>query len=282
MPQLPLQLLRIRSLGIIAFATVLLFPSSSTDAQTAKAARTPVLVELFTSEGCSSCPPADAVLAALDREQPVPSADIIVLGEHVDYWDGLGWHDRFSSHQFTDRQSQYARGLHLDSNYTPQMIVDGTDQFVGNDGPHALRAVQHAAQTPKLQLTLTHPMVDGHRISASVSVTAPTDQQKGDLYAALVDPADTTEVRGGENGGRELHHVGVVRVLQRIGTLKDAGTPHEFSLNAPADAVPARMRVVVFAQRGGQGPILGAATANTTEAATAAAIESAPRLVPRP
>jgi hypothetical protein len=235
-------------------------------AQTAYMSRTPVLVELFTSEGCSSCPPADALLAKLNQSQPIAGAEIIILGEHVDYWDGQGWRDRFSSHQYTDRQAQYCERLRVDSgSYTPQMVVDGTDQFVGNDAPHAVRAIQHAQQTPKLNLTLSEPVVDGRKISASVSIPTSTAQTKGDLYAALVDPTDVTEVRGGENGGRRLQHAGVVRILQRVGTMKDLDKgPVSFSLNAPADAKPAGMRIVVFAQQSGQGAVLGAVSSSMT------------------
>jgi len=254
------QVSRFGSLYAVAIlASIIAFAPCSANAQSANAARTPVLVELFTSEGCSSCPPADALLARLDHGQPIDGAEIIVLGEHVDYWDELGWHDRFSSHQYTDRQSQYSSRLGVDGVYNPQMIVDGTDQFVGNDSSHAIHAIQHAAQTSKPQLTLSHPVVDGNRISATVSTTAPLDQLHGDLYAALVDPTDATDVRRGENGGRRLQHAGVVRVLQRIGTFKDLGSPHEFSLNAPADATPGSMRVVVFVQRASQGAVLAAA-----------------------
>jgi hypothetical protein len=263
-------MLQLRFLPAVALLTniFMLAPSNTSAAQTSKADRTPVLVELFTSEGCSSCPPADALLAKLDHIQPVAGAEIIVLGEHVDYWDELGWHDRFSSHQYTERQSQYSSRLGVDGVYTPQMIVDGTDQFVGNDSAHALRAIQHAAQATKLPLTLSHPVVDGNRISATVSTTATPAQLHGDLYAALVDPTDTTDVRHGENGGRQLQHVGVVRVMQRIGSLKDLGPPREFSLQAPADAVPANMRVVVFAQSGGQGAVLGTAMGTTSTSVT--------------
>ncbi len=237
-----------------------------TAAQTTQTNRTPVLVELFTSEGCSSCPPADALLAKLDRDQPVNGAEIIVLGEHVDYWDNLGWHDRFSSHQYTDRQNQYGARFRVDSVYTPQMIVDGTDQFVGNDASHAVRAIQHATQNSKIKLTLSRPVVDGHKVSAAVSTPAPIPAKpQADLYAALVDPTDTTEVRSGENGGHRLQHVGVVRGLQRVGSLKDLGAgPVSFSLNAPGDAKPGQMRVVVFAQQSGQGAVLGAASAGVT------------------
>jgi hypothetical protein len=183
----------------------------------------------------------------------------------VDYWDNLGWHDRFSSHQYTERQSDYSGRLRLDSSYTPQMIVDGTDQFVGNDAAHAVRSIQHAAQTPKIKLVLSKPVVDAQKVSASVSSADAAATKKADLYAALVDPRDTTEVRGGENGGHRLQHVGVVRSMQRVGKLKDLGAgPVSFSLNAPADAKPSEMRVVVFAQESGLGPVLGAVSAGIT------------------
>jgi hypothetical protein len=247
-------------------------------AQAAPTIRTPVLVELFTSEGCSTCPPADALLAKLDQDQPVDGANIIVLGEHVDYWDRQGWRDRFSSHQYTERQSQYAERLKVDNSYTPQMIVDGTEQFLGNDPQHALRAIQHAAQNSKVNLALTQPVVDGHKVSASVSAPVTKGQARGDLFAALVDPADTTEVRSGENGGHRLQHAGVVRSLQRVGSLKDlAAGPVSFHLNAPGDAKPEEMRVVVFAQQSGQGAIIGAVagTVGGTRADTAGSAASA-------
>jgi hypothetical protein len=251
----------------MAVALFGVFPSlpASSAAQTPQTNRTPVLVELFTSEGCSTCPPADTLLAKLEQVQPVNGAEVIVLGEHVDYWDGQGWHDRFSSHQYTERQNEYRGRLHVDNSYTPQMIVDGTDQFVGNDAVHAIGAIQHAAQTPKIKLILSQPVVDAQKVSASVSSPAPATTKKGDLYAALVDPKDTTEVHGGENKGHRLYHVAVVRSLQRVGKLKDLGAgPISFSLNAPADAKPGEMRIVVFAQESGQGPVLGAASAGVT------------------
>jgi hypothetical protein len=256
----------LRSFAFVAILSgVFAFAPNTSSAQTAQVNRTPVLVELFTSEGCSTCPPADALLAKLDHDQPIDGAEIIVLGEHVDYWDNQGWHDRFSSHQYTERQSQYCGRLRVDGPYTPQMIVDGTDQFVSNDGAHAVRAIQHAAQNSKVKLTLSQPVVDGRKVSASVSIPASTVQTKGDLYAALVDPTDSTEVRSGENGGHRLQHVGVVRSLQRVGSLKDLGAkPVSFSLTAPGDAKPNEMRVVVFAQQSGQGAILGAASTDIT------------------
>jgi hypothetical protein len=252
---------QLRSFAVLAalMGTFVTIPAIGV-AQSPQTNRTPVLVELFTSEGCSSCPPADALLAALDHDQPVAGAQIIVLGEHVDYWDGKGWHDRFSSHQYTDRQNQYVERLRVDSPFTPQMVVDGTDQFIGNDASHAHRSIEHAAQTTKINLTLSQPVLSGRNISASASIpTSTTAPLKGDLYAALVDPTDTTEVRGGENGGRRLQHAGVVRSLRRVGSLKDLSTkPVSFTLTAPADSKLDEMRVVVFAQSS-QGAVVGAA-----------------------
>jgi hypothetical protein len=250
---------QLRFLTVIT-ALFLLSSLASGHAQTTHTNRTPVLVELFTSEGCSSCPPADALLAKLDHDQPVQNAEIIILEEHVDYWDDLGWHDRFSSHQYTQRQSQYSNRLGVDGVYTPQMIVDGTEQFVGNDTFHARRSITNAAQKAKLNLSLSRPIVDAHKVSSSVSLPASSPSQAhAELYAALVDPLDTTDVRNGENGGRRLQHAGVVRSLQRIGTLKDLSAgPLNFSLNAPGDVKLTEMRVVVFAQQNDQGSVLGA------------------------
>jgi hypothetical protein len=249
---------QLRFLAVTALFLITAFASGH--AQTAHANRTPVLVELFTSEGCSSCPPADALLAKLDHDQPIQNAEIIVLGEHVDYWDDLGWHDRFSSHQYTERQSQYSKSLGVDGIYTPQMIVDGTDQFVGNDSFHAHRSITSAAQKAKLNLSLSRPIIAARRISSSVSLPPSSAlQSNAELYAALVDPLDITDVRNGENGGRRLQHAGVVRNLQRIGTLNDLRTgPLNFGLDSPSDAKLVEMRVVVFAQQSGQGSVLGA------------------------
>ena len=231
------------------------------------AARTPVVVELFTSEGCSSCPPADALLARLQRDQPVASAEILALEEHVDYWDGLGWHDRFSSADITARQSAYTQQFHLDSNYTPQMVVDGSVQFVGIDNGQAIQAITRAARSPKLALSIQALMLNGDRVAGQVAV--PASAVSADLYAALVQPAASTQVLHGENGGHNLNHVSIVRGLQRI------SNPHpginDFSLTVPKDLSPAGLRVVVFLQGRGQGPVVAAAASNLPSAPQSAA-----------
>jgi hypothetical protein len=265
---------RFRSHLIAVPAGILLslFPVIQVSAQSSPATRTPVLVELFTSEGCSSCPPADALLMKLEQYQPVAGADIIIMEEHVDYWEGQGWHDRFSSHQYTDRQNVYGAHFHVESIYTPQMVVDGSEQFVGNDAAKAKQAIEHSAQTSKIGLSLSALLLDHGHVSGTVSIaTGSAPPPKGDLYAVLVDPQAETDVRGGENGGRTLHHAGVVRSLVRIGNLQNlAGVPLKFTLTAPPDAVPGKERVIVFAQKSGQGAVVGAVQAATTQADVAA------------
>ena len=113
--------------------------------------RTPVVVELFTSEGCSSCPPADRLLARLEREQPVEGAEVVALAQHVDYWNDLGWADPFSSHEASERQGEYAEAFGKDGVYTPQMIVDGRTEFPGGQSGKAFETIRRprASRRPK-------------------------------------------------------------------------------------------------------------------------------------
>ncbi|HEY8997762.1 MAG TPA: DUF1223 domain-containing protein [Edaphobacter sp.] len=244
--------------SVLRISSVLtLFVATLLPAQTS---RTPVLVELFTSEGCSSCPPADRLLAALNAAQPIAGADIIALEEHVDYWDGIGWKDRFSSSTFTDRQNLYAPKLGFDSPYTPQMVIDGRYQFVGNDAARATANIAKSATAPKSTLALSPSTISGRKVNASVSLTGGQPLPNGDLYAVLVQPSATTQVRGGENGGRKLEHVSIARAFSRIGRSQDlAKSPIPFSLTAPPDTDPSSLRLVVFAQLPSQGGIFAIA-----------------------
>ena len=258
------QALRAFALGsLVAGAAVVCRAQAPTPPQ-----RTPVIVELFTSEGCSSCPPADKLLALMDSKQPLDGIEILALEEHVDYWNHDGWFDPFSSAEYTVRQQDYADKLHVREIYTPQMIVDGATQFNGTDSVAAKHALLDAANRPHIALTISQATVAGHDVHASVSLSpaaATAPNPHAELYAVLVQPSATTVVKQGENGGKTLQHAAVVRTLKRIGTVGDlASNAKAFSLAAPRGASLAGFRVVVFAQAPGSGPIIGAATMTVT------------------
>ena len=180
-----------------------------------KGKKQPVLVELFTSEGCSSCPPADRVLTVLQSDQLVPNADVITLGFHVDYWDEGGWKDRFSSHDYTRRQEAYARQLRIDSTYTAQMVVDGTFEFVGSNRAKANDVIAKSAAQPKGVVDLK---IDNGKLLANISaLPAHTDST---VFLAVTENGLSTSVGGGENSGVKLEHSTVVRDLVQLGTVK--------------------------------------------------------------
>src|SRR5437879_11342731 len=135
-------------------ALALVRPQAKASSGTPETTRTPVVVELFTSEGCSSCPPADALLARLDGAQLNGNVQLIALEEHVDYWNDLGWTDPFSSRDWTSRQHVYAGALRNGNPYTPQMVVDGTAEFVGNHSLKAREAIVRAASKAKIPVML--------------------------------------------------------------------------------------------------------------------------------
>lgn len=220
--------------------------------------KSPVLVELFTSEGCSDCPAADRLLEQLDQSQPVPGAQIIVLSEHVDYWDRLGWRDPFSSHFFSERQEDYARRFRLDSVYTPQMVVDGTTEFVGSDGGRALSAIAAAAKANKATIALEY--LSGTRVRVEVD---PPPGHASDVYLAVVERAGASQVLRGENRGRHLHHVAIVRRVEALG--KCNGRAPFVKQIAVEEAGNAKFRLVAFVQDGGDGPVRGAAVLDATD-----------------
>jgi hypothetical protein len=209
------------------------------------AQRQPVLVELFTSEGCSDCPPADALLARLDTAQFVPGAQAIVLSEHVTYWNHLGWRDPFSFDAMSERQSQYARRLALDDVYTPQMVVDGTQQFVGSDAAALTHAIARAATQAKPQLSLQNAHLTGSTLSFSVRGQANTGAA---LVVALAEDATHSEVTRGENAGRILHHVAVARVLKEYDSKFADGRTIQLAVAATAPTIQTSgpLRLVVF------------------------------------
>jgi hypothetical protein len=186
--------------------------------------RVPVLVELFTSEGCSSCPPADRLLSEVVRTQPVPGAQVIGLGLHVDYWDSLGWKDGASFHGATARQQHYADVL-SGNVYTPQAVIDGHDEVVGSDSKALLHLVEKAAARPRARVKAVARR-DGSALIAEISVSeVPFDVKEAlDGYLAIVEDDVVTFVKRGENSGRTLRHDCVVRELQPLGAIPSRQT----------------------------------------------------------
>lgn len=220
--------------------------------------RTPVLVELFTSEGCSSCPPADALLMTLDASQPLPGANVIALEEHVDYWDRLGWRDPFSSAVLTARQRRYAGALDLDSAYTPEMVIDGRKEFVGNDSRRAANEIERAAQSPKAPLHLS--WLERSAASAVLSVETGAVQSDAQVVLAVTERKLASDVSRGENAGRNLRHAAIVRQLTVIGKTK-AGKPFSgrTEVRLSGDWKPSNVSAVVFVQNPAGGQVLAAA-----------------------
>ncbi|HKN74586.1 MAG TPA: DUF1223 domain-containing protein [Candidatus Acidoferrum sp.] len=184
-------------------------------------AREPVIVELFTSEGCSSCPPADALLAELSTRQPLGTADIIALEEHVTYWDDDGWKDPFSSSDWTARQYDYAGSLHNGSPYTPEMVVDGTAGFVGSRGGTARQEIEKAAAARKAKVEISEVSpAQNTSVAFKISIeklssVAPKDTPE--VILAITESGLHSSVKAGENVGKELQHSPVLRELKVIG-----------------------------------------------------------------
>lgn len=223
--------------------------------------RVPVLVELFTSEGCSSCPPADALLARLMAQQPVDGAEVIGLSEHVDYWNRLGWTDPYSSPGATARQREYVEAFDLDSAYTPQMVVAGRWQFTGSRGGEALAAVANAAREPQARMALEW-RGDGAAPRLEVRVDALPETSPGDVADVLLAVSESdlvSSVASGENAGSELRHTGVVRDLRRLGSVKGSSFRGDISVELAPSWHRPHLRAVAFVQERHSRRILGAA-----------------------
>jgi hypothetical protein len=227
-------------------------PEARADEPIAHANSTAV-VELFTSEGCSSCPAAETALTDLERDNPA----LIALAFHVDYWDGLGWPDRFSSPEYTARQRDYAMSLSTSSLYTPQLIVSGTDAFPGGDRSRARESIAHALARPAaLQVGLRSHALGAD--SVVVEVDAPGAPADAVVHVAIVQREATVTIGAGENVGRTLHHPSIVRAFG------EAPPSHaSVTLHVPSSLPRADSEIVAFVQRttddGSGMPILGAA-----------------------
>ena len=230
------------------------------------AARVPVVVELFTSEGCSSCPPADALLARMDETQPVEGAEVIALAQHVDYWNHLGWSDPFSSREMSERQGAYAQAFGRDGVYTPQMVVDGRAEFPGSNSDKAFKEIERAAREPKAEVLLT-------RAEAQTKTDAPvrlslrveklpklSDGDAAEVMLAITEGGLSSDVSRVENSGHKLKHVGVVRSLTKLGEISAGAFSTETSVTPEKAWRRDNLRAVVFLQERTGRRVVGASS----------------------
>ena len=250
-------IVRIALLFAMAASLVSRFVPAQTDA--APSAPQPVLIELFTSEGCSDCPPADAALEQLDAKQPVPGAQLIVLSEHVTYWNHQGWSDPFSLEIIDLHQEQYVRHFSLPSPATPEFVVDGGEQVAGYDPSKLAQEITHAAATPKLALQIGEARLAA---DGAIEFSVKGDPgHKGTLVAAVAENAAQSQIVRGENAGRTLRYVAVVRAFKEFGsgtadgrTLRLSGSELQ---RAEKDGEP--LRLVVFLYNSSNSHVLGVA-----------------------
>ncbi|HMA30125.1 MAG TPA: DUF1223 domain-containing protein [Thermoanaerobaculia bacterium] len=246
----------------VSLAAFLVLAAISTRGEGPPSARKPVLVELFTSEGCSSCPPADIALAHLATTQPVAGAEIVALALHVDYWNRLGWADPFSSPAFSARQSDYGRVRGGNRVYTPQVVVDGRKELVGSDEKEARHAVEEAARLPKASIEILQA-VHGENAELRLRVSALPPVTPGDtaeLLLAVTEDRLATDVPRGENAGRRLVHNAVVRELAVVGAV-EPGAPFETRrpLRLKANWKRNALHAVAFVQERKSRKVLGVA-----------------------
>jgi len=244
--------MKILTLSVAIFLLAIAFTVKN-QAQPPSGPRTPVLVELFTSEGCSSCPPADRLLIELKQKQPVPNAQVIALGQHVDYWNYIGWKDRFSSPQFTARQQEYADRLN-DGPYTPQMVIDGTASLVGNDAGGVSRAITRAAAAAKpVQVELSQA---GDQVQIQLRGLANSSPE---VFFALVEDDLESKVKAGENDGVTLHHVAVTRELRSLGRASGDDWTGTAAVKLDGGIRKEKSQALVFVQNAG-GKVVGVNT----------------------
>jgi len=230
----------------------------------------PVIVELFTSEGCSSCPPADALLMQLEDEQPIPGTQVLALEEHVDYWNNGGWFDPFSSSEITSRQQHYAEALGGGGPYTPQMVVDGQWEFVGSRSSQAVQAITAAAKEAQSDVVISEGALnpDGHsEWTVRVNRLAPAGDTP-EVWLAITETHLQSNVGRGENAGRDLRHAAVVRQLTKLGVAdprKDPPFSGTAKLNLRPEWKRQNIRIVAFVQQKKSRHIVGAASAKMAQ-----------------
>lgn len=251
------------SLALLVLVSLLAFHCAAASDPPAPGACSPVLVELFTSEGCSSCPPADELLEKLDGTQPIPGAQVIVLSEHVDYWDHDGWKDAYSSKFFTDRQDDYVRRFRLNSSYTPQMVVDGATQMNGSRVQSVAQAIEGASRHAKIPIRISSVSVaNAKALRVHLEVEAlPGDfkTRKAEIFVAVALDHAQSHVSGGENKGRDIRHVAVVESIDKVGTVeKGKNFDREVAVKVKSTADLANLRLIAFVQEPDAGEVVGA------------------------
>ena len=258
------------TVGLSLALLVLCSPfAAKTKAQTSAVdtGRKPVVVELFTSEGCSSCPPADALLQQLQQQQPVAGVEIIALEEHVDYWNHDGWTDPYSSAEWTERQQDYVAMFKKDP-YTPELVVNGRSQFVGNDGRKAELEIEKAAGGVKTEVKIaagTPETKNSQRFTVSVGKLARNAVgDVAEVWLAVTEDGLQSSVSLGENAGHVLHHTATLRSLHKIGVADANGTSMSFAgdpvVKFNSHWNSQNLRVMVFVQEKKSREILGAAS----------------------
>ena len=220
-----------------------------------------VLVELFTSEGCSSCPPADTLLRQINGTQTAAGQLIVGISEHVTYWNSLGWSDPFSSPVYTKRQNAYGTKFGLDSVYTPQMVIDGAAQIVGSDRFGLVRALQKEQNEPSLvSLRILSIARTGTSLTVNFSTAAEASVHNADIIAVIADDADQSSVLHGENSGRTLVHVAVARSLSRVAKLRSA-VEQTVQIQLPRSFHESQgHHLILFVQAPANGRVLGVDT----------------------
>jgi hypothetical protein len=257
-------MIRVAKLGWSVMAIAGLLAAGFWSVQNAAVAgpNSAVVVELFTSEGCSSCPPADALLRQLKHNDSISGANVIALEEHVDYWNSKAWMDPFSTPTFTARENDYAHRFGEATIYTPEMVVDGRSAFVGSDRETAISQIGRAAKRPKASVTLS--TLSNDRLSTTVTNIPTGAGHKLQVFLAMTEDDLTSHPSGGENGGTELVHSAIVRRLTLIGTFDPANQP-TFSANSDLKLLAGWNRralsAVVFVQDPRSGAIVGSASA---------------------
>ena len=254
-----------KQLLLVCFAVLILGSSAARSGNRVPADSTsaPILVELFTSEGCSTCPPADAMLGRMDTLQPVPGAQLIVLSEHVDYWNHDGWTDPYSSASITSRQNDYVRVLGLKTAYTPQMLIDGTAELQMNDRAQVSQILQKAVLVSKVPIRIASATIEGSKpaiVQGTIEAESSPEQHNADVYVAVALDHAESQVSSGENRGRHLVHVAVVLEMAKVGKLKKGenfNKDFRVKFNLPRTA-SSNIRIVAFIQETGPGRVLGA------------------------